>query len=147
MATLDPIALRVWAVACSFLFAKMFFNSLVQAFARVRHSAFVLPEDARTFGDGAAREFELPIVTRASACWRNDLENIPSFLLLSLGYVLLGGAGNWLAVYALTFVVARVLHTGFYLAPRQPHRNLSYLLGVLATLAVMAHALYLCTSG
>ncbi len=140
----ERLALEYWILTTFVLFAKMFFNSGVQAWVRVRHRAFVRPDDAAFFGAGATPlERELPLVDRAQQCWRNDLENIPMFLLLSLGLVLLGGSSYWVAVYCSVFVVGRVLHTAFYLSPRQPHRNIAFQLGVLATFAAGIHAVTL----
>lgn len=139
---LDRAALGYWVVTSFVLFVKMFANSGVQAFVRMSNRAFVRPDDAAFFGRGAAPlERELPLSDRAQQCWRNDLENIPIFLFLTLGLVLLGGSAYWVGVYCTLFVIGRVLHTIFYLNPRQPHRNLAFQLGVFATVAAGIHAL------
>lgn len=141
---IDRIALEYWVLATCALFLKMFVNSTVQGVVRVSNRAFVRPDDAAFFGRGAPpRERELPLVDRATQCWRNDLENIPIFLFLSLGLVLVGGSPHWVGIYSVLFVVARVLHTAFYLQPRQPHRNFAYVLGVSTTIAVGIHAIVL----
>jgi uncharacterized MAPEG superfamily protein len=140
---LDVLAFRYWLVALLVLFVKMYANSVVQAVARLRHRAFAWPEDAGLVrgGEVVARDPEL--VERASRCWRNDLENIPIFLFLGLGYVLCGGTPWWAAIYFTAFTVARIAHTTFYLCALQPHRNLAYQVGVLVCFALAIQILVL----
>src|SRR5690606_25721199 len=112
------------------------------------YKSFVNPEDAKTFGAMLKTEMsvlpsEHPLVQRAALCWRNDLENIPLFMILSLGYVLIGGSEMWALTYFSVFVFARVLHTIFYMSMAQPWRTLAYELGAFATLVMAIHALYL----
>jgi hypothetical protein len=47
------------------------------------------------------------LVQRAERYWWNDLENIPMFLLVALGYGLLGGSANWGAVYLRMFAMVK----------------------------------------
>ncbi len=70
--------------------------------------------------------------------WRNDVENLPLFLVLALSWML-SGAGPveaWL-LFGL-YVGLRWLHTGAYLAGLQPWRAILYLgsLAVCWTIAV-----------
>ncbi len=144
MNSLDAVVLQYWSYCAVFLAFKMFFNSAVQGVYRVRGRTYTRPEDAKFFGKGVitARQ-DLPIVQRASACWRNDLENIPIFLILGLGFALAGGPRFWAGAYFLVFCLARVLHTIFYLLPRQPHRNLAFQLGTLCWVSLAIHLLLL----
>lgn len=141
---IERIALEYWVLTTFVLFLKMFANSGVQGIVRLRNRAFVRPDDAAFFGGGVEPlERELPLVDRAQQCWRNDLENIPIFLFLTLGLVLLGGSAYWVGLYCTVFVIGRILHTAFYLNPRQPHRNLAFQLGLIATFAAGIHAMVL----
>lgn len=140
--------LKLWLLCTIVLAAKMWANALVQAYARFRYRQFVNPEDASLVGQLRGQPHppatqEHPLVQRAERCWRNDLENIPMFLLVALGYGLLGGRGVWGAVYLGTFAIARTAHTLFYLTGLQPWRFLTYLIGVGATGAVAVHSLAL----
>ena len=74
---------------------------------------------------------------RCRRAHRNDLENIPTFLVLALVAVLVGvpTAGLWICFGA--FVVARVAHSIFYLSATQPWRSRSYGIGLLATLGLL----------
>jgi uncharacterized MAPEG superfamily protein len=140
--------LKLWLLCTIVLALKMWANALVQAYARFRYRQFVNPEDASLVGQlmGKPRPpatQEHPLVQRAERCWRNDLENIPMFLLVALGYGLLGGSAGWGAVYLGTFAIARTAHTLFYLVGLQPWRFLAYLVGVGATGALAVHSLAL----
>jgi len=84
---------------------------------------------------------ELPIVKRAAACWRNDLENIPIFLFLGLNYVTLGCWPTGAFVYFTIFAVARVLHTIVYLRGLQPARTICYGVGATICLILSIHIL------
>ena len=122
----------------------MFANSIVQGIYRVRNRSFTRPDDAAYFGKGVpAQAEELPIVQRASVCWRNDLENIPMFLIIGLGFVLADGPARAGLLYFGLFTLARIAHTIFYLRPTQPWRNFAYQLGVLMTVAMAIHTLIL----
>jgi glutathione S-transferase len=113
------------------LFFKMFANSIVQGRTRTGTKTFVNPEDARFFGAPAPAPDEAPMVKRAAAAWRNDLENIPIFLFLGLIYVTLGLWPAGAFIYFTIFVVARILHTVTYLAGLQPWRTIFYAIGAL----------------
>lgn len=140
---LDVIAFRYWLISLVVLFFKMFANSLVQGLTRFRTGSFAWPEDAAMFRDARVAERDPEMVERASRCWRNDLENIPIYLFLGLGYVLSGGTPWWAALYFTTFTVARVLHTVFYLRGVQPYRNIAYQIGVLVCVALAVHIVIL----
>ena len=148
---MNDISLKYWIVCAFVLFVKMWMNSLIQGYCRMRNRQFVIPEDAEVFGRLTGSKFapskeEHPMVQRASNCWRNDLENIPIFLIISIGYVLAGGGEKWGAIYFCAFVVARIIHTVCYLASLQPWRNIAYLSGVVTTIAVAVHSVWLTQS-
>jgi uncharacterized MAPEG superfamily protein len=123
------------------LFFKMLANSVVQGRARTGAKVFVTPEDARFFGATAPAADELPLVKRAAACWRNDLENIPIFLFLALIYVTLGCWPQGAFIYFTIFVIARILHTVTYLRGMQPARTIVYTLGLLVCVIMSIHIL------
>ncbi|MEZ0369911.1 MAG: MAPEG family protein [Candidatus Sericytochromatia bacterium] len=133
---------KIYALTTVALFLKMFALAGVQGINRVRHRTFVRPDDAAAFGQTEAVAAELPIVARAQDTLRNDLENIPIFLFLMLGYIQLQGPVLPLAIYAALFVAARIGHTLCYLTPRQPLRNRMYLLGILIDFILCGHVLY-----
>src|SRR5271156_6011433 len=109
-----------YALITVILFFKMLAISVVQGRARTSSKTYPNPEDARFFGAPAPAADELPIVKRAAAAWRNDLENIPIFLFLAMIYVTLGCWPEGPYIYFTIFVVARILHTIVYLRGLQP---------------------------
>jgi len=86
---------------------------------------------------GEAPATEHPDLLRCRRAHRNDLENIPTFLILGLTAVMVGvpKTGLWICFGA--FVVARVAHSIFYLSATQPWRSRSYGVGLLSTLALL----------
>ena len=140
--------LSLWLLATSALALKMWLNSAVQGLARMRSTQMANPEDAALMSTFTGKTYtvtertsESALARRASACWRNDLENIPMFIFLSLGFVLAGGPTGPGAAYLAVFVLARISHTLCYFLQLQPWRNLSYQLGSATTAVVAIHAL------
>jgi uncharacterized MAPEG superfamily protein len=135
-----PTLLRIYAITAIALAFKMAAISVMQGRARLASKVFVNPEDAIAFG-GKATAAEVPAVQRGAQAWRNDLENIPIFLILAWIYVLAGLSVAAFAVYCGVFVLARIAHTVCYLNSIQPWRTHSFTVGALATLALMLHLL------
>jgi uncharacterized MAPEG superfamily protein len=141
---LDVLAFRYWLISLIVLFFKMWANGLIQGIYRARSDTFDWPEDTRTFGRGSGSTARLPEgFDRATRCWRNDLENIPIYLFLGLGFVLSGGLPFWAALYFTTFTVARIAHTIFYMAGLQPWRTIAYTIGLLVCVALAVHLIVL----
>ncbi|PYB76188.1 MULTISPECIES: MAPEG family protein [Pseudomonas] len=123
-------ALAAFAGCVVVLCCKMLAISCYQGYHRLRHLAFINPEDAAVFGR-SAQPADLPAVTRAMQAWRNDLENIPMFIALAGLAVALQAPVTLTLWLSGVFTAARVLHTVTYLAGIQPWRTVSYGLGVL----------------
>lgn len=143
---LNNVTLKYWIGCAVILYLKMLFNSFTQGYLRVKNKHFVNPEDASIFGrifktNATDSEVEAPLIDRASRCWRNDLENIPMFLIISIGYVLAGGRAKWGLIYFSVFTGARIFHTICYMMQIQPWRNLSYVLGVVTTITIAVHSI------
>lgn len=135
-------ALVPLALATVALYLKSFLTTVVQARERLRTRTFAFAEDASQWkGEVDPRCSELH--HRASSALRNDRENIPYFLGLSVCYTLLQGPlmGAWL--YFGGFVVCRSLHTVFFLAQRQPLRNQAFSASVLALVSLAIHTVWL----
>ena len=130
--------LKMYAIAAILLALKMAAISVVQGRARVGTGIFVNAEDARTFGGKEAPE-EAPMVRRAARAWRNDLENIPIFLILAWIYVAAGLSTLAFEIYCIVFVLARIAHTICYLNAVQPVRTIVFTIGALMTLALIIH--------
>ena len=134
--------LDVWALSAVVLFVKMFAIALYQGRHRAKSGVFAKEEDAAFFGDGTVAERDVPQVERAQRALRNDLENIPMFLILMFVYLLYDGWEQGVYIYCGVFVLARIGHTMTYLSPRQPHRVIAYAAGLLCTLATCGHIVF-----
>jgi uncharacterized MAPEG superfamily protein len=132
--------LQTYALTAIVLELKMATIALVQGRGRVSTGTFVLPEDAKLFHGTAATE-EPPIVERASRAWRNDLENIPIFLILGGIYCAADLSAKAFALYCLVFTVMRIVHTYTYIKAIQPARTIAFTVGAITMLVMMIHIL------
>jgi len=132
--------LRMYALTAVVLEFKMAAIALVQGKGRFGSGIFVLPEDAKLF-HGTESPTEAPIVDRAARAWRNDLENIPIFLIVAGIYVMAGLSEKAFTFYCWTFIVARILHTYTYLNAIQPWRTVVYTVGLFAMFAMTIQVL------
>jgi glutathione S-transferase len=128
--------LQMYAITAIILALKMAAISIVQGRARTKAGVFTNPEDAKAFG-GQQASAEVPMVERANRAWRNDLENIPIFLILAWIYVSAGLAPLAFVIYCVVFMIARVIHTTCYLNAIQPWRTIAFTIGSLAMLAMI----------
>jgi uncharacterized MAPEG superfamily protein len=132
--------LQTYALTAVVLEFKMAAIALVQGRGRVSTGQYVLPEDAQLFR-GTESEHEAPIVDRASRAWRNDLENIPIFLILAGIYVMAGLSATAFAWYCWIFMVMRIIHTYTFIQAIQPWRTISYTIGAIVMIVMMIHLL------
>ena len=72
---------------------------------------------------------------------RNDLENIPIFLILAWIYVAGGLPTTAFLIYCGLFVLARIAHTICYLNGIQPFRTITFTIGAFTMLAMMIHVI------
>jgi len=128
--------LQIYALTAIILTLKMAAISVVQGLARTRAKKFLNPEDARALGGETVRE-EVEMVVRGGRAWRNDLENIPIFLILAWIYVAAGLSTTPFIIYCAVFVIARILHTICYLNAVQPLRTISFVIGSVAMVALI----------
>jgi uncharacterized MAPEG superfamily protein len=139
---MDSQSLCTFVATSAYLFLKMFANSGVQGYARMRGKTPKYREDKMFFGtehDSAAETPEL--LQRADACWRNDLENIPVFLVAALCGLLTGVPHSLYLPLMLLFCVGRTLQTVSLLLALQPWRFFGYVAGVVSTGAMFVLAL------
>ncbi len=130
--------LRMYAITTIVLALKMSAIAFVQGRARTGAGVFINPEDAAAFGGKAVAE-EPEIVQRAARAWRNDLENIPIFLILAWIYVAAGLSATAFVIYCVVFMAARIAHTICYINAIQPWRTAAFAIGSLTMLALIIH--------
>jgi uncharacterized MAPEG superfamily protein len=130
--------LRIYTITAIVLALKMSAIAFVQGRARTGARAFLNPEDATTFGGQAVPE-EPEMVRRAARAWRNDLENIPMFLILAWIYVIAGLSATAFTVYCIVFMAARIVHTICYINSIQPWRTVAFTIGAITMVALIVH--------
>lgn len=130
-------ALATLGVVTCVLVLKMTAVGLATTAHRMRLRRFATPEDlALVPGASIERHDD---IERARRAHRNDLENIPPFLLVALFFALTRPTATATAVYFWGFTAARIAHSVFYLRSLQPFRTLSYTIGWVALVAMTIH--------
>lgn len=131
---MDQQSLTYFVAGSAYLYLKMLGNSGVQGFARFRHKNPKYKEDAPFFGGTSGMDQPQPeLLVRADACWRNDLENVPIFIVAALAGLLAGVPSGLYGILVFAFCAGRTLHTVTMLIGKQPWRFLGYLTGVIST--------------
>lgn len=138
---LDPVALKIYAICAVVLFVKMFAVGVLQGLTRSRLKAYTNPEDARLLAKTEPVATEHPEMVRLGNAYRNDLENIPMFLILGLVFLLVKASPTGAMYYFPLFTLARVGHTFFYVRSLQPWRTVCFGIGLLCALGVGANIL------
>ena len=131
-----------YAIAASLMVLKIMLQGWITVVRMMSNQGgFVNPEDAKAGpANPKPRQGQLDLnddVDRSRRIHRNDLENIPAFLVIGLLFVLIGpprAAAQWL-MYG--FVVTRLLHTIAY-STAQSHevRATFYSIGSLIVIAM-----------
>jgi uncharacterized MAPEG superfamily protein len=123
------------------LVLKMGAVAFVTANTRRRSLVVVNPEDVSLNPGTHAEAQDAPATLRVQRAHRNDLENIPGFLILATLFTLAGGsaASGW--AYFGSYFAARTLHTVFYLNGVQPWRTAMFVAGQLVQLVLMVQLL------
>lgn len=131
---MEQQTLTYFVATSAYLYLKMFANSGVQAYARFRYKSFKYKEDAPFFREDLNPDKPEPdILMRASAAWRNDLENIPIFLVAALCGLLTGVSPSLYGCLVVAFCAGRTVQTVTLLWGKQPWRFLGYFTGQIAT--------------
>lgn len=139
---MDQQSLCTFVATSAYLFLKMFANSGVQGYARFRYKSHKYNEDQVFFGAPADREKPQPeILTRADACWRNDLENIPMFIVAALCGLMAGVPQHLYLPLMVAFCIGRTVQSVSLLLALQPWRFLGYAAGVVSTGAMFVLSL------
>lgn len=139
---MDQQSLCAFVATSAYLFVKMFANSAVQGFTRMRMKAPKFAEDGKFFGGNTDPEGPLgELLARADGCWRNDLENIPIFLVAALCGLMAGVPYGLYLPLLLAFCLARTLQTVSLLLALQPWRAIGYGAGLVCTGAMFVLSL------
>jgi uncharacterized MAPEG superfamily protein len=131
-----------YAVACIVLCCNLLFLWGYSGAVRNRLKSTPNSEDVRLFGSTLA-ETEPPAIARVLRAHSNAQASIYPFLVLGLVYVLADGTAALGTTYFITFCAARLLHSYAYVAAKQPWRTISFVIGALATFALMVNIAWL----
>jgi uncharacterized MAPEG superfamily protein len=137
-----------WVLLCAVLLIKSVLQSVFQVWVRIRYQLYATGEDKKLFyrfrkrgeNDLAKGEEKL---TRYAKLWQNDLESIPYFLLIALGFTLLNGDADWGLVYFSVFAVTRSVYSVCYIKGLQPWRAMSWDIGLITMLCLTIHSICL----
>jgi uncharacterized MAPEG superfamily protein len=135
-------AFQIYAITSLVLCINLLFLWAYSGAQRGKTKTSPNAEDVARFG-GILSEVDPPEVARILRVHRNAQASIYPFLLLGLIFVLAGGTGGTAAILFGTFAVARLLHSFFYLRGKQPWRTFFFIVGGLATLALMMAIVWL----
>jgi uncharacterized MAPEG superfamily protein len=128
---LENPAFKLYALVSSLLALHLLLLAGWTGAVRTKRKAYVNTEDAGTF-KGNPADNDHPDVLRVKRAHQNAMESAIPFFAVGLMYTLTGATKTGAQAYFLTFLAARVLHSVFYLAQKQPFRTLSYAVGALA---------------
>lgn len=129
-------AFIVYALSCLMLGANLIFLWALSGVTRGRTKTAINAEDAAKFG-GTLMEVDPPEVARVLRAHSNAQANIYPFLFLGLVFVLAGGSADVANIIFGIFVAARFAHSYVYLKGKQPWRSIFFIIGGLATIALM----------
>jgi uncharacterized MAPEG superfamily protein len=136
----------VYAATCLVLCLNLLFLWAYSGAVRAKTKTAINAEDAARFGS-PHKEFDPPEVARVLRAHSNAQASIYPFLLLGLVFVLAGGSSESAKIIFGIFTGARILHSIVYLAGKQPWRTILFLVGGLATLALMGEIVWLIVEG
>lgn len=133
---LEQPAMRLFALTYLLLVLKMAAVGWVTSYYRLRKRVFSTPEDYTAQGL-SPRQVRDEDVERARRAHRNDLENILPFFAVGFFYALTQPSLGVARILFVGYLLARVLHSVFYLAALQPWRTLAFAVGQAITVVML----------
>jgi glutathione S-transferase len=134
-------AFQAYALSATLIAVQLILLAFNTGRVRTASKQVVNPEDIAVVKGAAVADREHPDVLKSQRAHANALENAVPFFIVGALYVSLGASKTGAEAYCYTFLAARILHTFFYLAGRQPFRTLSFALGAAATLGMAYHVI------
>jgi len=138
---MDNTLFKQFAFYATVCVGKMVMVGFLTTRRRFQKGAFSNPEDVA--GEKHKRvDLNDPDVERARRNHRNDLENIPQFILVGLLYTLTNPNPYYALMHFRVFTAARMLHTIAYQLPLpQPARAMSFGVGLITTISMAVQVL------
>ena len=136
----DNPALHLYAICSAVLALQLLLLAGWTGTVRVMRKTYVNPEDAK-LNKAEQSEADHPDVQRVKRAHQNAIENVLPFFVVGALYVLSGPSKLGAQAYLITFTVARLLHSLFYLFGKQPFRTMMFAIGVLSIVGMAVHVL------
>ncbi len=133
-------AMKVYAITATIVALHLIALAFWTGTVRVMRKTYVNPEDAKLNKTKEA-EADHPDVQRVKRAHTNLLENAIPFFAVGFLYAMTEPSVLGAQAYFWTFVGARLLHTVFYLAGKQPFRTMMFAIGALAVIGMGVHVL------
>ena len=139
MGAINP-AFATYAIASTIFALHLILLAFYTGSVRRRRKQFGNPEDAALFKVAAA-EGDHPDVLRVKRAHANALESAVPFFAVGALYASTLPSNNGALAYFGAFVVARLLHSVFYIWGKQPFRTIFFGVGTLSIIGMAAHVL------
>jgi uncharacterized MAPEG superfamily protein len=135
-------AMRWFALTYLLLVVKILAVGWITSFYRLRYRVYATPEDYALQGISvpASPPVGQEQIERARRAHQNDLENILPYFAVGFFFALTEPSLPVARFLYVTFFLARVLHTVFYLAALQPWRSLAFLVAQAALVVMLVLA-------
>jgi uncharacterized MAPEG superfamily protein len=135
----DPVV-RLFAVVCLLLVVKIAAVGGYTSVLRLSRKVFATPEDYKLQGL-APRQTMDPDIERVRRAHQNDLENILPFFVVGFVFLLTHPSLLAAQIYGIGYLLARTLHSVFYIRSMQPYRTIAFTVGSILTLAMLVQSL------
>ncbi|MCI2399275.1 MAPEG family protein [Aliiroseovarius subalbicans] len=146
--SLDNAVFEVYVIAAALAVLKLMLQGWMTVYRMLKaNSGWASPEDLRPgLINRAPNEAQLEVnefVDRSRRMHRNDLENIPGFLIAGLLFVVVNPILLHAQVLMYGFVLARLAHFAAYVS-KQSHevRAIFYTIGSMIVIYMAAHVLW-----
>lgn len=135
-------AFAAYTVASCVLILNQIILWMMSAGVRGKSKVAMNPEDLLSVSKGSTLvDSEPPEVARVMRVHANGQANILQFLFLGALFVQVGGSATEAQILFGVFTVARVLYSIVYMAGKQPWRTITFIIGVLTTVALLVEVL------
>lgn len=135
---IDLVQFKIFAAVSAILILKLVINAFAVGTVRGLRKRWSSPEDAKLIGGSTDHD---DLVERLRRIHLNSLENEIPFIAVGLLFVLVGTPVIGIQAYGYTFLAARIIHAGCYLAALQPFRTLAFGVGALCIVGMSVQVL------
>jgi uncharacterized MAPEG superfamily protein len=135
----DPVV-RLFAVVYLLLVLKIAAVGSYTSVLRLRRKVFATPEDYKLQGL-TPRPIVDEDIERVRRAHQNDLENILPFFIVGFFYLMTQPSLFSARIYGIGYLLARTLHSIFYIRSMQPHRTIAFTAGGVLSIAMLLQTL------